>query len=98
MRILAFGEGADFWEATIMKKFDNVEVVTAKDLTAKVANLEEVNVLIGWRFPEELLRRLTKLLWIQLICVGADGWVKHPLVDPKGSHYQYQRAVCRFRG
>ena len=83
MRILAYGDGADHWKSAILEKFSSVDVTAVNDLRHPVRNLQEIDVLIGWRFPEDLLKQLSGLSWIQLICVGPDAWVRHPLV---GAH------------
>ena len=83
MRVLAFGEGAETWETTISQNCPNIEVIASQGVVDTIPNLEDVEVLIGWRFPETLLQRLLKLRWIQLISVGASAWVKNPWIHPE---------------
>ncbi|MEO5656315.1 MAG: D-2-hydroxyacid dehydrogenase [Nitrospiria bacterium] len=76
MKIALHGDGAETWAAALAGE-PGVQVAIAGDGEGRTHEMEDAEVLMGWRFPESLLR-LPKLRWIQLISVGAHDLVASP--------------------
>ena len=80
LTLLAFGDSADRWKSEILERCSDVEVISMAKWGNDVSNIDRVNGLIGWRFPDILLKSLPNLKWVQLISVGADALVKNPWI------------------
>ena len=78
--VLRYGEGPAIWTTDVADRLKEVKVIEMAERGVLPANLENVEVLIGWRFPNNLLLNLPNLRWIQLISVGAEGLAKHPSI------------------
>src|SRR5262245_43450174 len=81
IKIVAYGDAICDWRATILAHYPNVQVAVYKDNKKVPDDLTEAEVLIGWQFPPDLLKRLPKLHWIQLTCVGANEILQSPWIN-----------------
>ena len=80
IQVLAFGGGANNWQAAINARLPDVPVTVRKnrsDLTGEFAN---VNCLVGFNIPDSLFDQLPKLEWIQCMSVGVDKLTGNPRI------------------
>lgn len=82
MKVVLYREGADAWRAAIRAACPSARIVTWHD-GDRLEDVEDAEILVGWRFPETLLRRLPKLRWVQLICVSAHDVAQSPWIGPQ---------------
>jgi len=81
LTVLTYGDAAEHWESILVERCPEVEVILLKEWRIPTQTLDKVKVLIGWKFPNDLLLNLPNLQWIQLISVGAENLVKHPSIS-----------------
>ena len=83
LTLFTYGDASERWKSNIIEQCSNVEVLDCSEWSKNPSSLDRVKGLIGWNFPNNLLKSLPNLRWIQLISVGADRWVKNPLIPPE---------------
>ena len=83
LTLLAYGDSAERWKSILEGQFSDLEVIALSEWGAELEAFNRVSGLIGWKFPSRLLKSLPNLQWIQLISVGAEEWVQHPLIGPE---------------
>ena len=81
--LLAYGDSAERWKSNLEGRFSDLEVIALPEWEKELEAFHRVSGLIGWKFPSSLLKSLSNLKWIQLISVGAEEWVQHPLIRPE---------------
>lgn len=81
LKILTFGGVAHQWKPLIEDTLDNVEVIHCRNRKTMEDRYEDVQILFGWKFPEQLFARMPDLRWIQNLSVGIDAFINNPDID-----------------
>lgn len=81
MKIVVYREGAEEWRSAIETACPSARVVTYRDRDP-LDDVEDAEALVGWRFPDLLLKAMPKLTWLQLVCVGAHDVARSPWIRP----------------
>ncbi len=80
LRILVYAPLRETHLAAIRAVDPRVEIEATRDRERAMAASPEAEVLVGWRVPEALVRRATRLRWFHSLAAGVDQMLA--LLDP----------------
>ncbi|MDZ4165539.1 MAG: D-2-hydroxyacid dehydrogenase [Smithellaceae bacterium] len=81
--LLIFGEDARIYEGILKARLPELEVVTAVDLDEALPHIDQVEIILAWRLPDELLRRAGNLRWFASQAAGNEHLVNNSNLPPE---------------
>ncbi len=78
INLVIFEQRAEAYKKALRSKFPEVAIEAAEDERKLAELVEEMDILLAFRIPDELLRRATKLQWIQSLATGVDYIINLP--------------------
>ena len=79
--IYVHGSSSNYWTSLITRTCTDVDIVTKQQLDESATERADIEVMIGWRFPQELFTKIPNLRWIQFISVGVDELDNNPPIS-----------------
>lgn len=80
--VLTFGGNANHWKSVITECAPDRKVASSPSRKDLPHNLDGVECLVGFRFPDRLFDQLPNLKWIQNLSVGVDALMANSKILP----------------
>lgn len=66
----------------IEERHPDIEIVEGSRRALDAARLEDVEWLVGWKFPDGIFGNMPRLRWVQSVGVGVENWISDPTLAP----------------
>lgn len=76
-RLLIYDSDAKIYEEILSKRLLDVEIHSAIRPEEAIDFIEEVDIILSWQIPDDLLRRARRLVWFSSIAAGNEDLVKN---------------------
>jgi glyoxylate/hydroxypyruvate reductase len=79
-RLLIYDPDSKIYEAILSKRLPQLKIHSAVHPEEALDFIEEAEIILSWKIPDELLKRAKGLRWFSSIAAGNEHLVKNPLL------------------
>ncbi|NWF93286.1 MAG: D-2-hydroxyacid dehydrogenase [Syntrophaceae bacterium] len=77
-RLLIYHPEAKIYEQILLKRLPDVEIHSAVRTEEAIDFIEEIDILLSWHIPDDLLRRAKRLVWFSSMAAGNEDLIRKP--------------------
>lgn len=80
-RLLIYHSDSKIYEEILSRRLSQLEIHSAVQPEEALSVIENVEIILSWEIPDELLRRTKQLRWFSSIAAGNEDLVKNPCLS-----------------
>ena len=82
-KLLVYHSDSKIYEGILSKKLPQLKIYSAARPKEALDFIKEVEIIIAWQIPDEILKRTKRLKWFSSIAAGNEDLVKNPYLPEK---------------